>query len=131
MMHGHLETVGWLFTTTGTDGSKKSIAYLTDCNFISDQAFELIRSAAGLEQGGVIEECVIDGLRIKPHSTHFSILEAMQAANKIGVKNMRITHMTHNSSHVEYENYMKEHQIEFPGIKGTAAPSYDGLELEV
>ena len=91
MMHGHLETVGWLFTTTGTDGSKKSIAYLTDCNFISDQAFELIRSAAGLEQGGTIEELIIDGLRIKPHSTHFSILEAMQAANKIGVKNMRIT----------------------------------------
>ena len=131
MMHGHLETVGWLFTRTGEDGLKKSIAYLTDCNFISDQAFELIRTAAGLEQGGTIEELVIDGLRIKPHSTHFSILEAMQAANKIGVKNMRITHMTHNSSHVEYELYMKEHQSEFPNIKGVAAPAYDGLELEV
>ena len=131
MMHGHLETVGWLFTRTGEDGLKKSIAYLTDCNFISDQAFELIRTAVGLEQGGVIEECVIDGLRIKPHSTHFSILEAMQAANKIGVKNMRITHMTHNSSHVEYELYMKEHKNEFPNIKGVTAPAYDGLELEV
>ena len=131
MMHGHLETVGWLFTRTGEDGGKKSIAYLTDCNFISDQAFEIIRTAADLEQGGTIEELVIDGLRIKPHSTHFSILEAMQAANKIGVKNMRITHMTHNSSHVEYELYMKEHKIEFPNIKGVAAPAYDGLELEV
>ena len=131
MMHGHLETVGWLFTKTGTGGCKKSIAYLTDCNFIRDQAIELIQKAAELNQGGIIEECVIDGLRIKQHSTHFSILEAMQAADKIGVKNMWVTHMTHNSSHVEYENYMKEHQIEFPGIKGTAAPSYDGLELEV
>ena len=131
MIHGHLETVGWLFTKTGTDGCKKSIAYLTDCNFISDQTIELIQKAAGLDQGGIIEECVIDGLRIKQHSTHFSILEAMQAADKIGVKNMWVTHMTHNSSHVEYENYMKEYQIEFPGIKGTAAPSYDGLELEV
>ncbi len=126
MMHGHLETVGWLFTK-----NKKSIAYLTDCNFISDQSIELLRRAAGLEEGGVIEECVIDGLRIKKHSTHFSILEAMQAADKIGVKNMWVTHLTHNSSHVEYEEYMKEHKADFPGIRGSAAPAYDGLELIV
>ena len=131
MMHGHLETVGWLFTRTEADGRKKSIAYLTDCNFISDKSFELIKKAAGLEKGGVIEELVIDGLRIKPHSTHFSVLEAMQAADKIGVNNMWITHMTHNSSHVEYEEYMKEHKPDFPGIKGSAGPAWDGLELTV
>ena len=131
MMHGHLETVGWLFTRTDAGGRKKSIAYLTDCNFISDQSFELIKKAAGLEEGGIIEELVIDGLRIKPHSTHFSVLEAMQAADKIGVNNMWITHMTHNSSHVEYEEYMKEHKPDFPGIKGSAGPAWDGLELIV
>lgn len=131
MMHGHLETVGWLFTRTVAGGCKKSIAYLTDCNFISDQSFALIKKAAGLEKGGVIEELVIDGLRIKPHSTHFSVLEAMQAADKIGVNNMWITHMTHNSSHVEYEEYMKAHKPDFPGIKGSAGPAYDGLELTV
>ena len=131
MMHGHLETVGWLFTKTDEAGTKKSIGYLTDCNFISDEAIELVRKAAGLDDGGTIEELVIDGLRIKPHSTHFSILEAMQTADKIGVKNMWVTHMTHNSSHVEYEAYMNEHQKEFPNIKGTCAPAYDGLELGV
>lgn len=131
MMHGHLETVGWLFTRTEADGRKKSIAYLTDCNFISDKSFELIKKAAGLEKGGVIEELVIDGLRIKPHSTHFSVLEAMQAADKIGVKNMWITHMTHNASHVEYQAYMQENKKAFPNIKGSAGPAYDGLELQV
>ena len=131
MMHGHLETVGWLFTRTESDGTKKSIAYLTDCNFISEQSFKLLRSAAAVDKGGIIEELVIDGLRIKPHSTHFSILEAMQAADTIGVKNMWITHMTHNASHVEYTEYMQEHKNEFQNIKGSAEPAYDGLELEI
>lgn len=131
MMHGHLPTVGWLFTRTEPNGSKKSIAYLTDCNSISEESFELIRKAAGLDSGGVLEELVIDGLRIKPHSTHFSILEAMQAADKIGVKNMWVTHLTHNSSHKEYTEYMQEQKAALPGIKGTAEPAYDGLELVV
>ena len=131
MMHGHLETVGWLFTRTDKDGCKKSIAYLTDCNFISEESFELLRKTAGIGSGGVLEELVIDGLRIKTHSTHFSIYEAMQAADKIGVKNMWVTHLTHNSSHVEYEEYMNEKKGDFPNIKGRAAPAYDGLELEV
>ena len=131
MMHGHLPTVGWLFTRTEPDGSKKSIAYLTDCNSISEESFELIRKAAGLDSGGVLEELVIDGLRIKPHSTHFSILEAMQAADKIGVKNMWVTHLTHNASHKEYTEYMQEQKAALPGIKGTAEPAYDGLELVV
>ena len=131
MMHGHLETVGWLFTRTDKDGCKKSIAYLTDCNFISEESFELLRKATGIGSGGILEELVIDGLRIKTHSTHFSIYEAMQAADKIGVKNMWVTHLTHNSSHVEYEEYMNEKKGDFPNIKGRAAPAYDGLELEV
>ena len=131
MMHGHLETVGWLFTKTDGDGTKHSIGYLTDCNFIGEKSFELIKQAAGVGQGGVIEELVIDGLRIKPHSTHFSILESMQAADKIGVNNMWVTHLTHNASHVEYTEYMSEHKNEFKGIKGSAEPAFDGLELEV
>ena len=131
MMHGHLPTVGWLFTRTEPDGSKKSIGYLTDCNFISDETFELLQKAAGIGSGGVLEELVIDGLRIKPHSTHFSILEAMQAADRIGVKNMWVTHLTHNASHKEYCDYMKEQKAALPGIKGSAEPAWDGLELVV
>ncbi len=131
MMHGHLPTVGWLFTRTEPDGSKKSIAYLTDCNFISDEAFALLQKSAGLDSGGVLEELVIDGLRIKSHSTHFSILEAMQAADKIGVKNMWVTHLPHNESHKEYTEYMQEQKGALSGIRGTAEPAYDGLELLV
>ena len=131
MMHGHLPTLGWLFTKTTDDGLKKSIAYLTDCNYISNESISLLQKASGAAEGGIIEQLVIDGLRIKPHSTHFSVLEAMQAADNIGVQNMWVTHLTHNSSHEEYKAYMNEHKQDFLGIKGTAAPAYDGLELEV
>ena len=30
-----------------------------------------------------------------------------------------------------YEEYMKEHKTDFPGIKGSAGPAWDGLELTV
>jgi len=126
MLHGHLETVGWLFTRTEADGSRKSIAYLTDCNFISESSFELLR-----QEGGLIQELVIDGLRIKEHSTHFCIRQAMEAADKIGAVNVWMTHLTHEASHEEYLEYTKSLCKDFPGIKGSAGPAYDGLELSV
>ena len=131
MMHGHLQTVGWLFTRTDEKGKKVSAGYLTDCNYIAPQSIELVQSAAGIKEGGVIKELVIDGLRIKKHSTHFCIQEAMEAASQIGAQNVWMTHLTHESSHSEYAAYMNEHKAEYPGITGTAAPSYDGLELNI
>ena len=75
MMHGHLPTTGWLFTETKND-VKKSIAYLTDCNYISDDSIRLIH-----EKCGHLEHLVIDGLMIKEHSTHFNFLQALEASS--------------------------------------------------
>lgn len=138
MMHGHLETVGWLLTENevgirgATDArtadcslsSKKSIAYLTDCSFISDESIELIRANCGH-----LVHLIIDGLRIKEHSTHFNYLQAMAAAEKIGAEHVWFTHMTHNSSHREYKAYVKAHLKEFPGLAGckSVGPAWDGL----
>ena len=122
MMHGHLETVGWLFTK-----NKKSIAYLTDCNFISDDSIELIHKKAGR-----IVHLVIDGLRIKEHSTHFNFLQALEVSAKIGGEHIWFTHLTHNSSHEETTAYMEEHRAEFPGLANikTLLPAYDVLVIE-
>ena len=141
MMHGHLETVGWLLTEAATeDGTgigvagapgadcantfAKSIAYLTDCSFISDESIELIKKNCGH-----LFHLVIDGLRIKEHSTHFNYLQAMAAAEKIGADHVWFTHMTHNSSHKEYKAYVKEHLHEFPGLATckSVGPAWDGL----
>lgn len=127
MLHGHLETTGWLLTETKKSGEKKSIAYLTDCSYISDKSIELIRNNAG-----TLEHLIIDGLRIRTHSTHFSFLEALTAAEKIGGKHIWLTHINHDSSHAEIIDYIKEHLPEFPGLADTESvlPAYDQLELE-
>ncbi|MCR4735509.1 MAG: MBL fold metallo-hydrolase [Treponema sp.] len=142
MMHGHLETVGWLLTEAATENgavigeagasncgknSTKSIAYLTDCSYISEESIALIKKNCGR-----LVHLVIDGLRIKEHSTHFNYLQAMAAAEKIGAEHVWFTHMTHNSSHREYKAYVKEHLHEFPGLASckSVGPAWDGLVIE-
>ena len=132
MMHGSLETTGWLLTEKTSRGAR-SIAYLTDCNFISDQAIGLIHKASDLENGGRLVHLVIDGLRIKEHSTHFNFLQALEASAKIGGEHIWFTHLTHNSSHEETAAYLAEHRTEFPGLASALSilPAHDGLVIEV
>ena len=133
MLHGSLETTGWLLTEqTDSSPAKKSIAYLTDCNYISDESIQLIHKAAAIKEGGCLVHLVIDGLRIKEHSTHFNFLQALEAAGKIGAEHIWFTHLTHNSSHEETAAYIEEHRNEFPGLAGAGSilPAYDGLVIE-
>jgi len=127
MMHGHLETTGWLLTETKSDGKKHSIAYLTDCSYISDDSIDLIKKNAG-----ELEHLVIDGLRIKPHSTHFNFLQALEASEKIGGKHIWFTHLTHHESHDDVKKYIDQHLSEFPGLKNSESilPAYDALTIE-
>lgn len=123
MMHGHLETCGFLITSK----ENKSLAYLTDCNFISDESFELIKKNCG-----TLEHVVIDGLRIREHSTHFNFLQALGAAEKLPAKHVWIVHLTHNASHVQVIDYINENLEKFPGLKSAESvlPAYDKQILE-
>ena len=130
MMHGTLETTGWLLTEA-TEKGPRSIAYLTDCNFISDEAIKLIKEAAAITSGGRLVHLVIDGLRIKEHSTHFNFLQALETAGKTGSDHVWLTHLTHNSSHEETAAYLQEHRASIPGLATaqTVLPAYDGLTI--
>lgn len=125
LKHGSIETSGWLFEENGI-----SIAYLTDCNYISKESIELIHKNCGK-----LTHLVIDGLRIKEHSTHFNFLQAMDAANKIGGKHIWFTHLTHDLSHEGVKEYLSEHIKDFPNLQkniengGSIEPSYDSLEI--
>ena len=126
LVHGELEATGWLLTEK-TSGSPRSIAYLTDCSYISDESIKLIK-----EKSGQLVHLVIDGLRMKEHPTHFSYLQALEAAGKIGGDHIWITHMTHNTSHDDTAAYFAEHRADFPGLAAAESvlPAYDGLVLE-
>ena len=127
MMHGSLPVTGWLLTETDNTGEKKSISYLTDLNYIEDSSIKLIKNKCGK-----LEHLIIDGLRVKEHSTHFTILQAMQCAEKIPAEHVWLTHITHENSHEEIINYIKAQLPNISGLKKckSVLPAYDRLEIE-
>lgn len=132
LKHGKVDCSGYLFSAHGADGKKRSVAYLTDCNFIEEKSIELI-----LENCGILEHAIIDGLREKPHSTHFNFEQALEVAEKIQPRHTWMTHMTHDKSHEETKQYLERILAKYPRLAeivksgGSVAPAYDGLELSV
>jgi phosphoribosyl 1,2-cyclic phosphate phosphodiesterase len=87
-------------------------AYLTDCNRIDDDAWPLLED---------LDVLVLDALRDRPHPTHFSLGEAIEAAHRIGARRTFFTHMCHQLPH-ESTNAR---------LPAGMALAYDGLILEL
>lgn len=122
MMHGHQETVGWLFRE-----GESSIAYLTDCSYISDESINLLRNASGIADGtGHIEHLIIDGLRVRQHSTHCNFDQALEYAEKITGSNVWMIHMTHDHSHDEADAYLQEKAPKGMNVH----PAWDSLIIQ-
>jgi phosphoribosyl 1,2-cyclic phosphate phosphodiesterase len=79
--HGEIEVYGYRFG---------DFAYVTDCNAIPERSFELLAGVRTL---------VLDALRYRPHSTHFSVHEALEAAARIGAERTVLTHIAHEIDH--------------------------------
>jgi phosphoribosyl 1,2-cyclic phosphate phosphodiesterase len=79
--HGGMEVFGYRIGR---------FAYVTDTNRIPETSFELL---AG------VEILILDALRHRPHSTHFSVEQAVAAARRIGARRTIFTHMTHEVDH--------------------------------
>lgn len=71
------------------------IAYLTDCNKIPDTSLALLDG---------LKLLVLDGLRFKPHPTHFNIPEAVAIAQSIGAEQTLLTHLSHDVDHQRHDN---------------------------
>lgn len=131
MRHGKIPTTGYLISAVAKDGTKKSAAYLTDCNFVSPDAVSLINDNAGL-----LVHAVIDGLRKEDHTTHFSFAEALSLAGLIQPRHTWTTHMTHDMGHADIIKYFEEILPQYPELKkivadgGSVLPAHDGLRLE-
>lgn len=129
MLHGHLETTGWLFSTKDSNQKINSVAYLTDCNYISEDSFKLIKNNCGN-----LKHLIIDSLRVEPHSTHFNFLQSMEAAEKIGcAQQIWFTHLTHHHSHTEVQKYIDENISKFPKLQKakSVSPAYDNLTIHI
>jgi phosphoribosyl 1,2-cyclic phosphate phosphodiesterase len=87
-------------------------AYLTDCSAIPDESWALLEG---------VEVAVIDALRHRPHSTHFSLEEAVAASRRIAAGETWFTHMCHDLPHAATNAHLP------PGM----ALAYDGLQLDI
>ena len=85
--HGSFDTLGIVFEEAS---SGRKLAYFTDCDSVNDEAVALARGA---------DVAVLDALRYKPHRSHMSIEEAVEAAQRIGAKQTYLIHMTHEIEH--------------------------------
>ncbi len=103
LMHGKLPVFGFRFG---------NFAYCTDCNFIPDESWELLKG---------LDILVLDGLRRRPHPTHFNLSEAVEVAHQIGARQTYFTHIAHELPH-EATN------AELPD---NMALAYDGQVLDI
>jgi phosphoribosyl 1,2-cyclic phosphate phosphodiesterase len=103
LLHGHLPVLGFRIG---------SFAYLTDCNRIPDASWPLLTG---------VRTVILDALRHRPHSTHFSVGEALAVSAQLGAERTYFTHICHDLGHAE-TNAQLPRGVEL---------AYDGLVLEV
>lgn len=106
--HGRMVTNGLIFLRSGS----RRLAYFTDCAEVTDEAVE---AASG------VDTLVLDALRRAPHKTHMCVAQALEAAERIGARQVYFTHMCHDLGHEETESTLPSH----------VKLAYDGLRFEI
>jgi phosphoribosyl 1,2-cyclic phosphate phosphodiesterase len=89
-----------------------AFAYLTDCNKIPDASWPLLDG---------VRVIVLDALRERPHSTHFSVGEAIEVVRRLGTTRAYLTHICHDLPHAATCARLPE------GVQ----LAYDGLVLDI
>ncbi len=89
-----------------------AFAYLTDCSRIPDASWPLLAGVRVL---------VIDALRERPHPTHFSIAQALEAVARVAPERAYFTHICHDLPHAATCARLP------PGVQ----LAYDGLVLDI
>ena len=103
ILHGKLPILGFRIN---------NLAYLTDCSHIPEASFAYLEN---------LDLLVLNALRPRPHSTHFSLGEAVEAAQRIRARHTYFTHITHKLEHDATNAALP------PGMQ----LAYDGLVVEV
>lgn len=111
--HGAVQTMGFLFESRG----EKKLAYIPDCASFPEEVSRLVENVPVL---------VIDGLRDRPHPTHLTVQQALEAGSRCKAQKTYITHLTHDVSHAQREAELSKSEI-----CKNAFVAYDGLILEI
>jgi len=106
LVHGKVETVGYLFTR----GGRKLCAYLSDCKVVTPDALELMRG---------VDTLICDGLRLTPHPTHMNWDEALVLHHQVKPRCTWLTHFQCEVMHARDESQ----------LPADVRMAYDGLQL--
>lgn len=87
------------------------LGYITDCSRLPEDTFQALEG---------IEVLVLDALRHRPHPTHFTVEQAVEAAARIGARETYFVHMTHDL----------DHETTNRAFPAGMALAYDGLRVE-
>ncbi|HCT44198.1 MAG: MBL fold metallo-hydrolase [Phycisphaerae bacterium] len=93
LMHGKLPILGYLFEQPSPEANQPDLlplAYCTDVSHIPDDSMPHLERANTL---------VLDALRERPHKTHFTVEQAVEAARQINASRTYLIHMTHDLAH--------------------------------
>ncbi|HXK58563.1 MAG TPA: MBL fold metallo-hydrolase [Acidobacteriota bacterium] len=103
VFHGNMPVLGFRIG---------DLAYVTDVNRIPESSLEKLQGLRYL---------ILDGLRYRPHVSHFSLREAAEVASRLSPQMTYLIHMSHDVDHDEGNAQLPE----------SVRLSYDGLILTV
>jgi len=89
-----------------------NVAYCTDVNAIPAASMELLKG---------LDVLVLDALRPKSHTTHFSLDEAVEVARQLAPRETYFTHMSHDL----------EHEATNAALPPGMALAYDGQRIAI
>ena len=105
VIHATVETYGYVFRSGGV-----SFGYIPDIQELPEVSAPLLMQ---------LDALAIDGLRYRPHRTHFCVDDTVRLMQQVQPKRGYLTHVGHE---VEY-NSLCDYLPDF------ISPAYDGLEL--
>ena len=112
--HGTYPATG--FRIDAPDGA--AVAWCPDCCGIPAASMELLRG---------LDVLFLDGLRHRPHPTHFTVAEAVAAIRRLTPRQAYLIHMTHNLDHATTEAALPR----LAEVPGGIRLAYDGLTLDL
>lgn len=113
LLHGRLPILGFRFDPLPGQSDPDGLlplAYCTDVSGIPPESWRLLEG---------LNHLVLDGLRFRAHPTHFTIDQAVSAAEQIGAGHTWLTHIAHEVLHAEVD----------PQLPEGVSLAFDGLTL--
>lgn len=99
IMHGVIPILGYRIG---------DMAYLTDCSHIPKTSEKLLEN---------LDLLILDGLRYKPHPTHFNMEQAIETSRKLKPERTLFTHLTHDLHHEKVNQELPEGmELAFDGM---------------